>query len=75
MDVLRRGGLHASADDARMVLAVIDGALLRALAEGSTAPSAVTVVERLLRAMTHELQEGPDRPAGGGTATSFSAGG
>lgn len=51
MDVLRRGGLDALPADARMVLAVVDGALLRTLGEGAPAASAVPTVERLLHVL------------------------
>lgn len=56
-DVLRRRrGSHATNGDesgrtASLVLAVIDGALLRALAEGLPVATATTTVEHLLRAL------------------------
>lgn len=56
-DVLRRRGgpPDATAGEirvmARLVLAVIDGALLRALAEGRPVATATTAVEQLLRAL------------------------
>jgi len=59
-DVLRRraGSPDATAGEirrtARLVLAVIDGALLRALAEGHPVATATTAVEQLLALITHE---------------------
>lgn len=49
--VLRRGGMTASLEDARLVLAVIDGALLRALAEGRPVSSVHPPLRHLLLAM------------------------
>lgn len=49
VEVLRRAGLPESRDTARLVLAVVDGALLRALAEGLPLTSARAPLERLLR--------------------------
>ena len=48
VDVLRRAGSAASRDAARLVLAVADGALLRALAEGRPPGSAVAAVEQVV---------------------------
>ncbi|MGN9809267.1 TetR/AcrR family transcriptional regulator [Micromonospora sp. BQ11] len=50
-EILRRGGLTASLDDARLVLAVVDGALPRALAAGQPVAAVRAPVERLLRAL------------------------
>lgn len=52
LEILRRGGLTASLDDARLVLAVVDGALPRALAAGQPVASVRAPVERLLRALS-----------------------
>lgn len=47
-EVLRRGGLDHSSATARLVLAVVDGALLRALAEGVPVASASAPLRHLL---------------------------
>lgn len=56
-EVLRRGGLPHSPDTARLVLAVVDGALLRALAEGAPVSSARAALEHLLRALARLTPE------------------
>ena len=56
-EVLRRGGLPHSADTARLVLAVVDGALLRALAEGAPVSSARAALEHFLRALARLTPE------------------
>ena len=48
VEVLRRAGVDATRDAARLVLAVADGALLRALAEGRPPGSAVEAVEHVI---------------------------
>jgi DNA-binding transcriptional regulator YbjK len=49
-EVLRRAGLPAGAGDGRLVLAVVDGAAVTALAEGASPDDAVrTALGRLLR--------------------------
>lgn len=47
-EILSRGGLRDEPQDAALVLAVVDGALLRALGEGLPLASAVGSVERML---------------------------
>jgi DNA-binding transcriptional regulator YbjK len=47
-EVLRRAGLPAAPADGRLVLAVLDGALLRALAEGRDVSAAEPVVRHVL---------------------------
>jgi len=51
-EVLVRAGLPDSPATARLVLAVVDGALLRALANGDPLASATAPVEQLLRFLT-----------------------
>lgn len=51
VELLRRAGLDPSRDDARLVLAVVDGASLRALAEGSPPDSAVRPLEHVLQVL------------------------
>lgn len=57
-DVLARGGLPRDAAAVRLVLATVDGAVLRALAEGDdpmrSARATVTRLVRLLRAQSRE---------------------
>lgn len=48
VEVLRRGGVESSAATARLVLAVIDGAMLRALAEGRPVASVDPVLEQVV---------------------------
>lgn len=50
-DVLRRGGLPGSTDTAHLVLALVDGALLRALAEGRPVGSAIGPLQHLVRVL------------------------
>lgn len=50
-DILCRGGLPHDVDTARLVLAVMDGALLRALAEGAPVSSARVPLEQFLRSL------------------------
>jgi DNA-binding transcriptional regulator YbjK len=52
VDVLRRAGAPAAPDAARLLLAVADGALLRALAEGRPPEAAVDAVEGVARLLS-----------------------
>lgn len=61
-EVLRRAGLPA--DDARLVLAVLDGAVLRALAEGLPVETAREPVSALLR-LREAATRGRDAQAAG----------
>ena len=60
-EVLRRGGVPSSRATARLVLAVVDGALLRALAEGQPPTAATAPLTHLLRSLDGP---GDQRPPG-----------